>query len=162
MIAIFFKDYRAKRMNGFEVDFWRSKPLDELSLEEWEALCDGCGKCCLIKLEDDHSGEIYSTDISCKLLDLTTCRCASYEKRTQVVEDCYKLTPFNIDDLDWLPESCSYRMVARGEDLPFWHHLVSGSRSDIHRLGHSIKNWAVSESDGYGGNALDRIIQWVD
>ena len=145
-------------MNGSKDDFWRSKPLDEWSVEGWEALCDGCGKCCLIKPEDDHSGEIYTTDIGYEFLNLTTYRCSSYKKRTPVVEDCCKLTASDIDDLDWLPESCSYLKVGRGGDLPERHHLVCGSRSHIHRLGHSIKSWAVSEPDGYGGNALDRII----
>ena len=148
-------------MDGLKDSFWRSKPLEEFSVEEWEALCDGCGKCCLLKLEDD-TGEIYATDIGCKLLDLDSCRCSHYDGRKQVVHDCVELTPSNINDLDWLPNSCSYRLVARGEDLPDWHYLVGGSRMEIHRMGHSIRGWAVSESNGYGKTAIDRIIQWVD
>ena len=142
--------------------YWRSKTLDQLSVQEWEALCDGCGKCCLLKLEDEDTGEIFSTDIGCKFLDLDTCKCSHYERRTRVVNDCVKLSPTNIHGLDWLPESCSYRVIARGEDLPDWHHLVSGSQMEIHRLGYSIRGWVISESDDCAENAIDRIIQWVD
>src|SRR5208337_949650 len=106
--------------------FWRVKTLDEMSREEWESLCDGCARCCLVKLEDEDTGGIHFTDIGCRLLNAKTCRCQDYERRNRRVPDCVKLTPAAVRALTWLPVTCAYRLVAKGKDLPDWHPLVSG------------------------------------
>lgn len=127
--------------------FWQHKPLAALSSEEWEALCDGCGKCCLHKLEDIDSGELYYTNVACRLLDLHTCRCGDYAHRHQRVADCIQLTPANLGDCRWLPSTCAYRLVAEGKDLPTWHPLVSGNAISVHAAGVSARNRAVSEQE---------------
>lgn len=124
--------------------FWE-RPLDTLSRSEWEALCDGCGKCCLHKLEDEDTGEFYQTNVACKLLDLQTARCSDYRHRRAHVPDCVRLTPGKAAGLPWLPESCAYRLRARGLPLPEWHYLVSGDPDSIHRAGMSVIGRAVSE-----------------
>ena len=122
--------------------FWKSKSLSEMNQAEWESLCDGCGHCCLVKLEDEETGKIYKTSIACKLLDIETCRCSDYENRFKKVPTCLKLNPKNIDDIDWLPETCAYKLVDSGKDLPDWHPL----RGDfVHESGVSIKAFAQSE-----------------
>ena len=125
--------------------FWKRKTLDEMSVEEWESLCDGCGRCCLIKLEDEDTGEIVHTRAACRLLNLRTCRCGDYAGRFAKVPDCVSLTPDGARDLAWLPETCAYRLVARGEDLPWWHPLVSGDAETVHEAGISVRGIAVSE-----------------
>jgi hypothetical protein len=132
-----------------EKPFWRSKTLLEMTAEEWESLCDGCGRCCLVKLEDEDSGRIHFTDLACKLFDAGTCRCTDYEHRTKRVTDCVKLTPGNIADLDWLPSTCAYRLVAAGRPLPWWHPLVSGDTRTVVQAGISVKGKVVSE-EGFG------------
>lgn len=142
--------------------FWQHKALSEMSSSEWESLCDGCGKCCLVKLEDADNGDIYHTDVGCKLLDLHSCQCSNYQRRHEFVDDCMKLSPNNIGELDWLPESCSYRMLARGQELPSWHHLISGNRDKVHSYGISLRGRAVSELDVRDDRMEDHIIHWVD
>ncbi len=142
--------------------FWQVKNLDEMTEAEWELLCDGCGKCCLVKLEDEDTGEIYHTNVVCKLLDLEACECNNYQHRQYFVDDCLKLIPSNIGELTWLPNSCAYRVIARGEELPPWHHLVTGCREDVHNWGMSVRGWVSSESDVSDRHMQDRIIQWVD
>ncbi len=111
--------------------FWRGRKLAEFSKAEWESLCDGCGRCCLVKLEDEDTGEIHFTDVGCRLLDVKAARCADYGHRSRRVKDCLRLDPENAGALKWLPPTCAYRLIARGEDLPDWHPLVSGRRESV-------------------------------
>ena len=127
--------------------FWETKMLAELDRGQWEALCDGCGKCCLHKLEDDETGELYPTNVACKLLDRRTAQCKDYKNRRAYVPDCVRLTNDNVATTDWLPSTCAYRLRANGEKLPDWHYLVSGDREAVHRAGESTRGWTVSEDD---------------
>lgn len=126
--------------------FWE-KPLSALDRGEWEALCDGCGRCCLHKLEDDESGELYPTNVACRLLDRRSGRCSDYSNRKSHVDDCVHLDRRNLGKLDWLPDTCAYRLRAAGEALPDWHYLISGSRETVHEAGQSTRGWTVSEVD---------------
>jgi uncharacterized cysteine cluster protein YcgN (CxxCxxCC family) len=125
--------------------FWREKTLLEMTAEEWESLCDGCGRCCLVKLEDEDTSRIHFTDLSCKLFDVGTCRCNDYENRTRRVDDCVKLTPDNVAELNWLPATCAYRLVAAGRPLRWWHPLVSGDPGTVVEAGISVKDKVASE-----------------
>lgn len=129
-----------------EVPFWRARPLEQLTPAEWESLCDGCGRCCLNKLEDEDTGEIAWTCVSCRLLDTESCRCSNYEGRAAIVPECIQLTPEKVRTLSWLPPSCAYRVVAEGGDLAWWHPLVSGDPDTVHAAGVSVRNRAVSET----------------
>lgn len=126
--------------------FWE-KPLGELSRAEWEALCDGCGKCCLHKIEDEETGRIYATNVACKLLDRHSCRCTNYRGRKALVPDCVRLTADQVAKLEWLPSTCAYRLRGEGKPLPEWHYLVSGSRETVHEAGISVRGWTVSEGE---------------
>ena len=126
--------------------FWE-KPLEQLDRGQWEALCDGCGRCCLHKLEDEDTGILYPTNVACKLLDRRTGTCGDYRNRKQRVADCVTLDRGKLDSLDWLPETCAYRLRADGQPLPDWHYLVSGSRETVHQAGQSTRGWTVSETD---------------
>ena len=126
-------------MAPMDQPFWKVKPLEALDAAEWESLCDGCGKCCLSKLEDEDSGEIYWTTVACRLLDPQSCGCSDYENRKAKVPDCVRLTPSKVRSIDWLPATCAYRLVGEGRDLAWWHHLVSGSRETVHEAGISIR-----------------------
>ncbi len=141
-----------------EEGFWRTKTLEEMSRDEWEALCDGCARCCLIKLEDDEAGEILYTDIACRLLDHGTCRCTRYAQRTALVPDCVDLTPERVRALKWLPSTCAYRLVAEGKDLNWWHPLVSGNPDTVRMAGVSAHGRIVPESRGC--DPEDRIVDW--
>ena len=141
---------------GHSGNFWE-QPLETLDRAQWEALCDGCGKCCLIKAEDEDDGKIYMTNIACKLLDIEQARCSDYRRRRFYVPDCVRLTRTKLDQFDWLPDSCSYRMRARNEPLPDWHYLVSGSRETIHAEGQSIRGKVVTEVEA--GPIEQHIIQ---
>ena len=134
--------------------------MAEMTSAEWESLCDGCGKCCLIRMEDADNGQIYNTDVACKLLDSSTCRCKDYGDRHATVPDCVVLRPETVKTLGWIPQTCAYRLVANGEDLPDWHHLISGSRDTIHREGWSVKNLTVSELDVKERDHVNRITIW--
>lgn len=126
--------------------FWERIPLDRLTSEEWESLCDGCGKCCLNKLEDADTGEVAFTRVACRLLDDNSCRCGNYAVRKQIVPECVVLTPANIADIAyWMPATCAYRLLHEGRQLFWWHHLVSGSRETVHEAGASVRGWTVSE-----------------
>jgi hypothetical protein len=143
------------------VPFWRRKTLTELTPAEWESLCDGCGRCCLNKLEDEDTGRVYYTDVGCRLLDGTTCRCKDYRNRSAQVDDCVKLSPDNVADLSWLPPTCGYRLVAHGRDLYWWHPLVSGDPETVHAAGISVRGRvAMSEEDIAIEDYEDRIVSW--
>lgn len=125
--------------------FWIEKTLDELTQEQWEALCDGCGRCCLQKLKNPTTGKVHYTWVACYLLDVATCRCSDYELRHILVPDCIELKPGNIQKLRWLPKTCAYRLVAERKPLPDWHPLVSGTPDSVHIAGISVLHRAVSE-----------------
>ncbi|HMT41884.1 MAG TPA: YcgN family cysteine cluster protein [Sphingorhabdus sp.] len=127
-----------------EVPFWE-QPIEALTRDQWEALCDGCGKCCLHKVEDEDTGRIYATNVACKLLDLSSCRCADYRHRRMHVPDCIRLTRRSIDNYPWLPSTCAYVLRANGQPLPDWHYLVCGDQEAVHRAGISVKGRAISE-----------------
>jgi uncharacterized protein len=126
--------------------FWKTKKLEEMTSSEWESLCDGCGQCCLIKLEDEDTGDIAVTRLACKLLDLGSCQCSNYANRQRHVPDCVKLTPESVRSLNWLPETCAYRLIDEGRNLRWWHPLVSGTRETVHEAGISIRGAAMSET----------------
>ena len=143
-------------------DWWDEKPLAELSALEWEALCDGCAKCCLHKLEDEDSGEVFYTKVRCRFLQEETCRCTDYDNRSALVANCIDLRSADWSTLDWLPSTCAYRLRAHNEPLPQWHPLVSGSRDTVHREGVSIRHRSISDEyvhpDGYD----EHIVHWVE
>ncbi|MFD2740178.1 YcgN family cysteine cluster protein [Sulfitobacter aestuarii] len=133
---------------GLSPRFWENKPLTKMNPDEWEALCDGCGKCCLNKLEDEDSGEVALTRVACRLLDDATCRCAHYENRHKFVPDCIVLRPDNLDThAYWMPQTCAYRLLWEGKPLYDWHPLISGSPETVHEAGISVQGGTVSEFD---------------
>lgn len=123
-----------------KLPFWKTTALSDMSRAQWESLCDGCGKCCLHKLECADTGKIYYTNVACRLLDHKTMQCSRYETRTRWVPDCTVLSPDQIADFRWLPQSCAYRLVYEGKDLPHWHPLVSGDRESIHKAHKSLRH----------------------
>lgn len=141
-----------------EAGFWKNKTLAELNPEEWEALCDGCGWCCLYKLQDDEDSAIYYTNVTCHLLNLKSLRCTDYPNRHTRVPTCIKITPENIPTLDWLPDTCAYRRISDGCDLPEWHPLVTGDRLSVLRAGASIQGWSISEHGVDLDNLEDYLI----
>lgn len=143
-----------------EAPFWRAKRLGELSNAEWESLCDGCGKCCVVRLRDDDTDRVFDTRIACKLLDQYACRCTRYEQRATLVPMCVALSPRNIGSLDWMPRTCAYRLIWQGRDLPAWHHLVSGSRETIHETGMSVRGQTVSENNVKPDDLEDYLVEW--
>ena len=145
-------------MSG-DAPFWKSKTPEEMSRTEWESLCDGCGLCCLNKLENEDTGEVVFTSVACRWLDLGACRCSDYPNRLANAADCISLTPARVRELHWLPESCGYRLVLGGEDLPWWHPLVSGDPESVHRAGVSVRGRAVPEA--YAGDLEDFIVDWA-
>ena len=138
--------------------FWKNKKLEDMSQEEWESLCDGCARCCLIKLEDEDTGELYHTRLSCHLLDLGKCKCSNYSNRHQIVDDCINLTVDKLDKIMWLPTSCAYRLIKEGKELEWWHPLISGSSETVHEAGISIRSWALSENKAAGDAYYKYII----
>ena len=142
-----------------EKDFWKHKTLAEMSLEEWEALCDGCAICCLYKIEDEEGMEVQLTKIACRYLDLETCTCQLYEQRKSAMPTCIKLTPSKVKNLKWLPETCAYRLILKGKPLPNWHPLVSGDPNSIHRAGISVMGKVISESSANMNNLEEYVIE---
>lgn len=134
------------RTNSTDQPFWQRKTLQQMTSGEWESLCDGCGRCCLVKLEDEDTGEIHNTTLSCQLLDTCTARCTDYANRHARVADCVRLTPENIADLAWLPSTCAYRMIAEGRDLAWWHPLVSGSTLTVAEAGIGVSGKVTTEA----------------
>lgn len=125
--------------------FWETKTLEQMSPREWESLCDGCGLCCLVRFEDEDTGEVVPTKVHCKLFDPKTCTCSNYAERERHVPDCIKLTPGNVAQLGWMPRSCAYRRLAEGRGLADWHPLVSGDPETVHTAGVSIRGQTISE-----------------
>lgn len=142
--------------------WWNEKPLEQLSPEEWEALCDGCAKCCLHKLEDEDSGEVFYTKVRCRHLDEQRCRCTDYANRSTLVPNCIDLQRAEVAELDWLPSTCAYRLRAHQQPLPQWHPLVTGSEESVHEHMVSIRGRAISDEfvhpDGYD----EHIVHWVE
>ncbi|MDF1782274.1 MAG: YcgN family cysteine cluster protein [Alcanivoracaceae bacterium] len=141
--------------------FWEHFALDQLEQDEWEALCDGCGRCCLVKLEDEDTGELHFTDVVCRYLDTQTCRCTSYATRLKVVPDCLQVSVDIAQRYDWLPASCAYRRLARGEQLPTWHPLLTGTRTSVVDAGISVRGKVISEALVPEDLLEERIVQWV-
>ena len=148
---------RVTDRGGEEAPFWRSKSLDALSVAEWESLCDGCARCCLLKLQDEETDELFQTRLACRLLDIGACRCTDYTNRHARVPDCVRISPDTVGGLDWLPATCAYRLLAEGRDLYWWHPLVSGDPSTVHEAGISVRAWARSET-GVPEDRIDRYI----
>ncbi len=143
-------------------NWWNELPLAELDDEQWEALCDGCAKCCLHKLEDEDSGEVFYTRVRCQYLVEESCRCSDYPQRSVMVPNCISLERESVASLDWLPSTCAYRLRSHGQPLPAWHYLVSGNRNSVHEAGVSIRGRAISDEyvhpDGYD----EHIVNWTE
>lgn len=142
------------------MSFWKTKKLSEMTTEEWESLCDNCGKCCLHKLEDEDTGDIYFTSVVCNLIDLDTCRCTRYSERTQLVPECLDLKQHDFAEYNWLPATCAYRLLSDGEELPSWHPLLSKSAETVQDAGVSISSYAMKESEI--DDLEDHIIEWLE
>ncbi|WP_414593050.1 YcgN family cysteine cluster protein [Ancylobacter sp. G4_0304] len=144
-----------------EPPFWQTKTLEQMSPDEWESLCDGCGRCCLVKLQDEDTEAIAYTDIGCKLLDDFHCNCRDYANRQAQVPDCVRLTPETVRALDWLPPSCAYRLVEEGRDLYWWHPLVSGDRDSVHAAGVSVRSRVAALEDEVPlADFIDHLVRW--
>jgi uncharacterized cysteine cluster protein YcgN (CxxCxxCC family) len=141
--------------------FWKQKTLAAMTRDEWESLCDGCGKCCLQKLEDEETGRIHLTIVACKLLDLESCQCSHYADRQSYVPACVQITPANVGSLT-LPYTCAYRTLAEGRDLPAWHPLRTGTRSSVHDASMSVRGWAISEDDVAEEDLEDYVVASED
>jgi uncharacterized cysteine cluster protein YcgN (CxxCxxCC family) len=142
-----------------QAPYWERKALTEMNPQEWESLCDGCGRCCLHKLEDEDNGEIFYTRIACRLLEIGACRCRHYNQRQQHVADCMVLTPDNLEQLNWMPDSCAYRRVADGRGLDWWHPLVSGDPNTVHTAGISVRGMAIAENQVDEADMEDYIVE---
>lgn len=143
-----------------DLPFWKTKTLDQMDGAEWESLCDGCGKCCVVKLEDEDTKELAYTRLHCRLFDGSSCQCSDYVNRRKHVPDCVQLTPEIVRTVDWLPRTCAYLLVHEGKDLPGWHHLICGDRQRIHDTGHSIRGRTVSEDTVFEEDEIDWVIDW--
>ena len=138
-------------------NFWKNKCLSDFTVEEWEALCDGCAICCLYKLEDEESGEVQLTNVACRFLDMDACHCQLYDQRHTAMPTCIKLTPSKVASLAWLPETCAYRLILNGQPLPDWHPLVSGDPHSVHLAGASVKGRVMRETEA-NMNALEDYV----
>ena len=142
--------------------FWQEKTLAEMSDDEWESLCDGCAKCCMIKLEDEETAEIHYTAMVCDLLDLEACRCTAYPDRHSLVPDCVVLDAETAHAFTWLPKSCAYRTLAEGRDLPEWHPLVSGDNDSVHKAQRSVRDRVIPVGQVHEEEHEEMVIQWVE
>lgn len=146
---------------GPSAPFWRTKTLAQMSAREWESLCDGCARCCLVKLEDEDTGEVHYTDVGCTLLDAGACRCRDYRRRQSRVSDCVRLRPETVATLRWLPPTCAYRLVGEGSDLPAWHPLVSGDPDTVHAAGISVRGRVSGPEEEFTlAELLDHVVAW--
>ena len=143
-----------------EDEFWKTVPLAQMTETQWESLCDGCGRCCLQKLEDEDTAEVVHTDIACRLLDGQSCRCSDYPNRFQRVPECLNMTLNTAFYADWLPPSCAYRRLAEGRDLAWWHPLVSGDPETVHRAGASVRGRVVNEQHVHPDHIEERVVDW--
>ena len=148
--------------NENELPFWKRKTMEEMTREEWESLCDGCARCCLYKLEDEDTGEIYYTNVVCRLLDTHRCRCTAYNERSRLMPTCLVLTPDLVRQLRWMPKTCAYRLIAEGKDLEWWHPLVSGDPNTVHEAGISVRYRTQSEKDVDMDNLEDYIVDELE
>ena len=139
--------------------FWESKNISEMSREEWEALCDGCGHCCLVKLEDAETGEVFNTNVACRLLDLESCRCQDYSNRLQRIPMCVQLSLDKLSEYHWLPDTCAYRRLSQGEKLPAWHPLVTGDPGSVQAHGISVCGFALSEEYVHPDQLPEHVIE---
>lgn len=137
--------------------FWKRKSLSEMNATEWESLCDGCALCCMHKIEDEDSGEIFYTDVACRLLVLDTCRCSHYAQRAKTVRECLVLSVDEPETFAWLPASCAYQRLSKGQDLPTWHPLITGDPESVHEAGISVRGQAVAESDSEEWHVLRKM-----
>ena len=140
--------------------FWEDLPLAQLDRAQWEALCDGCGKCCVHKLEDEDTGELHATNVACRLLDRKQGRCSDYKHRHAYVAECVRLTAGNVAEIEWLPSTCAYRLRANNEPLPDWHYLKTGDPESVHAAGQSTRGWTISEDDAgdFEYHLVDRVL----
>src|SRR3954453_23984162 len=143
--------------------FWKTTTLEDMSPEQWESLCDGCGRCCLVKLEEEETDRTYFTDVACFMLECQSCRCSDYDDRKRHVPDCVTLTPDLVRSVDWLPPTCAYKLVAEGEDLYWWHPLVSGDPETVHAAGMSVRDRVAGpEEDFTVRELLERVVGWPE
>jgi len=142
--------------------FWQQKSLQQMTQREWELLCDGCGRCCLLKLLDEDTDELFFTRVSCYLLDIESCRCQDYEHRKLRVPQCLQLRQMTEAEFQWLPASCAYRRLAEGRGLPRWHPLVSGDSNSVQAQGISIRGYALSEDHIHADELAQHIIELSD
>ena len=138
--------------------FWKTKKLEQMSPEEWESLCDGCGLCCLLKIEDEDSGDVFNTSVCCHLLDIETCRCKDYDRRFAKAPMCSKLTHDNLSAMSWLPETCAYKRLNAGQSLPSWHYLITNDTDSVHAAGTSARWFALSEEYVHPDQLVDLVI----
>jgi uncharacterized cysteine cluster protein YcgN (CxxCxxCC family) len=141
-----------------DLQFWQTKTMEQMSDSQWESLCDGCGKCCLNKVIDDETDELFFTNVACSQLDTKSCQCKDYANRFKLVPDCFKVTLDNRESFSWLPASCAYRLLDEGKQLPGWHPLLVGSHKEMHRLGQSIQGKVISEEAA--GDLEDHVVTW--
>ena len=142
--------------------FWQKKSLNEMSQSEWESLCDGCAKCCLIKLDDIDNSKVHYTKVVCRLMDENTCQCTQYQNRNKLVPNCIWLKPEGVKEFHWLPQTCAYRLLSEGKELQPWHPLVSGNKNSVHQAGISIKGRCLSEEYVHPDGLEEHVIKWVE